>query len=479
MDTRTETPTEIPLCIDLDGTLIRSDILIESALKLLREDPLVALSMPFWLLTGKAHLKERIAQRASLRVDLLPFNQEVVQCASAAKEVGRQVVLATACDSRYAGEIASHLGLFDAVHCSDGKGNLSAEAKADTLSQSYGEGGFDYVANARCDLAVWRRARHAMVVNPEPGVVSGLEKLGVDHTLLEPRASLLGPLVEAIRPHQWLKNTLVFLPLLTAHLYTDPVAILACITAFVAFSLVASAGYVVNDLLDLESDRQHPRKCLRPFASGALPLAVGLMLIPLLILGGLGVAALLSPLFVAIVAIYLAVTLAYSLHLKKRTTVDVLVLATLYTLRVVGGTAALGVAPSFWLLAFSMFLFLGLAFVKRFTELKVMQQSGNERVAGRGHVVEDLALIRSFGISAGYGALLVLALYINSPEIRVLYTHPELIWLLCPVLLYWIIRVWTFAHRGLMHDDPMVFAVTDKISQLCFLVSVIIVLLAV
>ena len=479
MDTRTEAPSGVPLCIDLDGTLIRSDLLIESALKLLREDPLAALAMPFWLLTGKAHLKERIAQRAHLRVDLLPFNQEVVQFASEAKEAGRPVVLATACDSRYAREIASHLGLFDAVHSSDGKGNLSAEAKAETLTQSYGDGGFDYVANARCDLAVWRRARRAVVVNPERGVMSGLRKLGLDHTVLEPRAGLLGPLAKAIRPHQWLKNTLVFLPLLTAHLYTDVAAILSCVAAFVAFSLVASAGYVVNDLLDLESDRQHPRKCLRPFASGALPLALGLVLIPLLILGGAVFAALLSPLFVAIVGFYLAVTLAYSLHLKKRTTVDVLVLASLYTLRVVGGTAALGVAPSFWLLAFSMFLFLSLAFVKRFTELKVMQQSGRETVAGRGHVVEDLALIRAFGISAGYGALLVLALYINSPEIRVLYARPELIWLLCPVLLYWIIRVWTFAHRGWMHDDPMVFAVEDRVSQLSFLAAVIIVLLAV
>jgi 4-hydroxybenzoate polyprenyltransferase/phosphoserine phosphatase len=478
METQSQAPGGIPLCLDLDGTLIRSDLLIESALKLLREQPRTALAMPFWLLEGKSQLKQRVAACTDLRVDLLPYNQGVVKYAREANGSGRPVILATASDRKYAQQIAAHLGFFDEVHASDGTANLSAEAKARTLAHRYGEGGFDYVANARKDIPVWRRARRSVVVNPETGVLRRLQGLGVEHTVLEPRASLLGPLARALRPHQWLKNALVFLPLLTAHLYTDATAILACVAAFVAFSLAASAGYVVNDLLDLEADREHPRKRLRPFASGDLPLALGLALIPFLILGGLATAALLSLVFVAIVGVYLLVTMSYSLHLKKRTTVDVLLLAGLYTLRVIGGTAALGIPPSFWLLAFSMFLFLSLAFVKRFAELKLMEQSRRGTAAGRGYLVGDLELVRSFGISAGFGALMVLALYINSPEIRILYARPELIWLLCPVFLYWVIRVWTLAHRGLMHDDPMIFAVEDRLSQLSFLVAVIIVLFA-
>jgi len=435
--------------------------------------------MPFWLFGGKARLKQRVAEHTDLRVDLLPYDPDVVAYARAAKAAGRPVVLATAANARCAHRVAEHLGIFDAVYASDSTVNLAAGRKAEVLSGSYGDCGFDYLADSRKDVAIWRRARQVLVANPKPGLLSTLRRQGLSYSVVSARAGRLGPLVRALRPHQWLKNVLVFLPLLTAHLYTSAGSVLACAAAFVAFSLIASAGYLVNDLLDLEADRLHPRKRLRPFASGDLPLVLGLGLNPLLICAGFAVAVRLNSLFVAILALYLFVTVAYSLHLKRRTTLDVLVLAGLYTLRVLGGAVALDLTPSFWLLAFSMFIFLGLAFGKRFTELKSVSQLGGRAAAGRGYLVEDLELVRSFGISAHFGALLVLALYINSPQIRVLYSHPEMIWLLCPVFLYWVIRFWTLAQRDLMHDDPMVFAVGDRVSQLSILAALTIVSLAV
>ena len=461
--------TSVALCIDLDQTLVRSDLLVESALKAVKNRPFAAMAAALGLMKGRAHVKQCLAELADLRVDLLPYDPGVLALAEAAKAAGRPVVLATGANRKYAEQVSQHLGIFDAVHGSDATTNLSARVKAKRLVQLYGEGGFDYVGDARKDLAVWRHARHAIVVNPQPGVLSGLARSGVPYELLSRRGPLLSPMVRALRPHQWLKNALVFLPLLAAHLYADTPAILSAVTAFLAFSLMASAGYVVNDLLDLEADRQHARKRRRPFACGDLPITWGLALVALLVVGAAAVGAFLPPLFLVVLCGYFAATLAYSLYLKRRMTLDVLTLAGLYTLRVIGGTAAIGVPPSFWLLAFSMFLFLSLAYLKRYAELESLRRDGGERASGRGYGITDLELVRGLGIPAGYSAVMVLALYINGPEVRVLYRHPEVIWLVCPILLYWTARTWSIAHRGLMHDDPLVFAIEDRVSQVTLL----------
>ena len=479
---RSGTPVEassVPLCIDLDGTLVRSDLLLESALRAVKDRPLAAGGAFLGLLQGRAQLKKRLADLVDLRIDLLPYNPPVVALAESAKASGRRVVLATAANRKYAEQVARHLGFFDSVHASDDRTNLSSGTKARELVRLYGEGGFDYAADAVRDLKVWGHAGRAIVIDAQPGVLSGLARLGVPHEVLSARHSRLPALIRALRPHQWLKSFLVFLPLLAAHVYLDPFAILGAVAAFVAFSSMASAGYLINDLLDLDADRAHPRKRRRPLACGDLPLSWGLALAPLLVAIGAGIGALLPPVFFAVLIAYFVATLTYSLHLKRQPILDVLTLAGLYTLRVVGGAAAIAVPLSFWLLAFSMFLFLSLAYLKRYAELEALRTNGGDWASGRGYGVGDLELVRGLGIPAGYGAVLVLALYINSPEVRALYANPTLIWLVCPILLYWIARTWSVAHRGLMHDDPLVFAITDRGSQLTVLTCALILWLAV
>jgi 4-hydroxybenzoate polyprenyltransferase/phosphoserine phosphatase len=469
----------VPLCLDLDGTLIRSDILVESALQLVRTSPGQAARIPLWLLKGKAYLKNQIAKFSDLRVDLLPYNQEVVELAHAVRKQGRPVVLATASNQKYANQIAEHLELFDGVHASDEQVNLSSSNKARFLVNTYGDHEFDYAGNSKKDLEVWQHSRQVLVVEPESGVISALKKTGWKFELLNSRKSGPGSLLSALRPYQWLKNALVLVPLMTAHLYTDIPSIYSSILAVMSFCLMASAGYLINDLFDLEADRLHPRKRNRPFASGDLSILVGLITIPLLVIGSLLVSSTLPLTFFWVICCYFVVTLSYSLFLKRKPVLDVFVLAGLYTLRVIGGTAALGLEWSFWLLAFSMFLFLSLAFVKRFAELKALELVGKTSAAGRGYGVGELELVRSLGVSAGYGAVVVMALYVNSPEITVLYKHPEIIWLICPILLYWLARTWTIAHHGMMHDDPLIFAIEDRVSQLSLLLCLLIVWLAV
>ena len=465
----------VPLCVDLDGTLIRSDLLAESALGLLRANPLHALQFPLWLLRGKAHLKRQIAERAAVDVSLLPYDARMLawlreECA------GRQRVLCTASDRKFAEAVAAHVGGFDAVFARDGEHNLSGNIKAERLAAQYGERGFDYAGNERRDLPVWQRARRAIVANAAPAIEREVQRVGEVERVFARDGSRWRAWLKALRLHQWLKNLLVFLPLLTAHLVLAPEAVLHATLAFFAFCLCASGVYLLNDLLDLEADRRHPRKRLRPFAAGTLPLTGGLVVAPLLTLAAFALALSLSKLFALALLGYYVLTLAYSFVLKRIALLDTIVLAGLYTIRIIAGTLALRLGVSFWLLAFSMFLFLSLAMIKRYTELRLLLSAGDSRSAGRGYAVEDLPLVQSLGGASGYLAVLVLALYINSTASELLYRHPAVLWLLCPLLLYWISRAWLIAHRGDMHDDPVVFAVSDNTSRLLLALSVAVVI---
>lgn len=452
-----------PLCVDLDGTLLRSDLLYESLLALLRTRPWALLLLPFWLLRGKAYLKQRLAAAAALDVADLPYDERVLQLLR--ETPARPRVLCTASDLRLAEAVARHTGVFEEVMASDGTRNLAGARKAAALVERFAERGFDYAGNGRVDLHVWQRARRAWVVNaPAALAADAAGHCEVEHHLQGHDATLRSWL-RALRLHQWLKNLLVFLPLLAAHRFLEPGAVLAALAAFAAFGLCASGVYLLNDLLDLPADRRHPRKRSRPFAAGELPLLHGLLVAPLLTLAAFLLAAAVSPAFVAVLGLYLALTLAYSFWLKRVAMLDVVLLAALYTIRIVAGAAAIGSPLSFWLLAFSMFLFLSLAMLKRYTELAAMLGAGRSGALGRGYAVEDLPLIQSLGASSGYCAVLVLALYINSPESLVLYARPQVLWLICPLLLYWMSRVWVIAHRGGMNDDPVVFAVRDRVSQ--------------
>jgi 4-hydroxybenzoate polyprenyltransferase len=466
-----------PLCVDLDGTLLRSDLLLESTLALLAQRPWLLFALPWWLLRGKAHLKRQVASRVTLDPATLPYDERVLDLLRAS--AGRHRVLCTASDEGLVRPLAEHLGCFDEVMASDGQRNLSGANKARALVQRFGERGFDYAGNGPVDLAVWAHARRALVVNAGPALATAAARRCEVEQHWPAQGGGLRAWLRALRLHQWLKNLLVFIPLLASHRFLESGALVASASGFLAFGLCASGVYLLNDLLDLPNDRLHPRKRQRPFAAGTLSLLHGALLAPLLALAGLGLAWWAEPRFAAVLAAYYLLTLGYSLQLKRVVMLDVIVLAALYTVRIIGGTVVIGAALSFWLLAFSMFIFLSLALLKRYTELSAMLAAGRTDAAGRGYTVDDLPLLQSLGASSGYLAVLVLALYINSPESITLYARPQVLWLLCPLMLYWVSRIWVVAHRGGMHDDPVVFAATDRNSQVVGLLCGAIALLAI
>lgn len=468
---------DIPLCVDLDGTLIRSDLLVESALGFVRRNPLNIVRCGAWLLRGKAAMKQEIARRSEIDVTLLPYDDRVVDWLR--ERTSQRRVLCTASDRKYADAVAAHVGVFDEVIASDGERNLAGSNKAQALVERYGERGFDYAGNARPDLEVWRYARRAIVVNASDSLTRAAGEVTSVEQVMPRHGGGPRTWAKALRLHQWLKNLLIFLPLLASHKLFHFDAMLLSLLAFLSFGLCASGVYLLNDLLDLESDRGHPRKRLRPFAAGALPLTSGLVATPALTLAAFALALTVDVKFALVLLGYWLLTLAYSFRLKRIAMLDTVVLAALYTVRIIAGTVAIHVGLSFWLLAFSMFLFLSLALVKRYTELQGLVQQGRSRTDGRGYEVDDLGLIQSLGGASGYLAVLVLALYINSSASEVLYRHQQVLWLLCPLLLYWVSRVWLKAHRGLMDDDPVVFALTDYVSRIVLALCAVVTMIAI
>jgi 4-hydroxybenzoate polyprenyltransferase/phosphoserine phosphatase len=453
-----------PVVVDLDGTLIFTDMLHESALKVAREQPLDALRVPFWLARGKAVLKRELASRCEIDATHLPYNQDLLVWLQEQRRQGRRLVLCTASDVALANAVAEHLGIFDEVMASEGVLNLAGEHKAEALEHRFGLRGFDYAGNSSTDLAVWRRARRAIVVNGAASLAGrAAVECEVEHVLPSAPAGLK-TWSKVLRVHQWLKNLLLFVPMLAAHAWEDAANWSALLLAFVAFSLCASSVYIANDLLDLDSDRQHPRKRRRPFASGAVPAWRGVLLAPFLLAASLLIASAVNPAFAACLLFYFVLTCVYSFGLKRLLLVDCLTLAVLYTLRIIAGAAAVASPLSFWLLAFSVFLFLSLAFVKRYAEMLVQLQSGKQKVHGRGYLTSDAPLVQMLGVTSAYASVVVLALYLNSDAVRELYATPELLWGVVPVMLFWISWVWLQAHRGNMHDDPLVFAVKDRAS---------------
>jgi 4-hydroxybenzoate polyprenyltransferase/phosphoserine phosphatase len=456
------------LAVDLDGTLIRSDILIECGFAYLKANPLRFYRPLIWFAAGgKAHLKAKLAESTRVDVATLPYDPTVIEWLKGERAAGRPLVLATASHARYAEEISGHLGLFDKTLSTDDKVNLSADRKRDALVREFGNKGFDYAGNSRDDLAVWEAAERAYIVNPSPGVERRAQKIGNVESVIETRKNPLRVWLKALRVHQWLKNMLIFVPLLAAHKISSVSLDLRGVLAFALFGLCASSVYLLNDLLDLDDDRHHPTKRRRPFASGSLSIVWGVAVFPLLTFVAFAGALLWLPLrFTFVLAGYYILTMAYSFLLKKRVIVDVVVLAMLYTARIIAGTAAFEMSLTFWLLAFSMFLFLSLALVKRYAELHATRTRGGGKARGRGYVAEDLSMIAPLGAASGYMSVLVLALYIQDAHTTHLYRHPQMIWLACPLLLYWISRTWLITHRGLMHDDPVVFAAKDRTSLL-------------
>ena len=461
------------LVVNMNGTLTRTDTLHEAVFDMLSSSPVRIFSLLSWLRLGKAGFKHRLAGARLIEATALPLRQEVLDLVGEARARGQRTALVTASDVRQAKLVAAHLGLFDEVHGTRAETgpNLSGEAKAAFLVDRFGPSGFDYVGDSRTDLPVWAAAREAITVNASPQLQAAAERANASaRHLAPPPAGLarLAPYLRAMRPHQWSKNLLIFLPMLAAH---DARMLPATVAAFCAFCLTASSVYLLNDLLDLAADRAHPRKRARPFASAAIPISHGIALVPLTLLAAAALALTAAPWrFAGALAIYYLCTLSYSLVLKRKLIIDIWMLSALYTIRVLAGAYAADVPLSFWMLAFSMFLFLSLAAVKRLGELTEYGERGHQgAIVGRGYVVDDRPVVLVIAMSAGYLAVLVLALYIDRPAVTALYGHTKALWAICPILLYWVSRMVMVAHRGEMHDDPIVWAARDRVSMLTIL----------
>jgi len=445
-----------PLCVDLDGTLVKSDTLVDSLLVL----------MPASLLRGKAAFKATVTQSISLDVAHLPYNREVVRYLQQERARGRDIYLATGADERLARRVAVHLGFFSGVLGSDGTTNMTGSRKLDSLRSSLGAVAFDYIGNDTPDLPLLASANQAMVANPSLGLRIGLRAHGIRPArAFEERRHIVHSLVKAVRPHQWAKNLLIFVPLLCSHALSAG-KLLTAFAAFCCFSLTASSAYIVNDLLDIEADRRHPRKRLRPFASGDLSAFSGIAVAAIFILIAVVGERFLPAAFSGWLLLYLVTALAYSGYLKRVALVDVIVLSGLYILRLLAGSAATQTPISHWLAGFSMFLFLSLAIVKRFAELENLRATNGTPKNGRGYLLADLPQMRSFGTASAFAAVVVFANYISGRDVTKLYREPGRLWLIMPLMILWLCRVWLLASRGDLDEDPVAFALTDRMSQM-------------
>jgi 4-hydroxybenzoate polyprenyltransferase/phosphoserine phosphatase len=467
-----------PLCVDMDGTLIATDSLWEAMLLLIRHNPAAILRVPFWLAAGRAALKEQIARRVKVDVALLPYRQNVIEFVRSEKASGTTVILTTAAHRSVAESVANHLGIFDEVVATGDGANLKGAAKLAELERRFGAGNFDYIGDAAADRPIWKSARRAYVVDDGKGGLAAARSVCTPRHVF-PAAGVFNPMLKALRPHQWVKNLLLFIPLLLPAEHPRNWQMFChAIFAFWSFSVCASAIYIINDLLDLESDRRHASKRNRPFAAGDVSVPTGLMLSVGLLLLAFAMTLAIPWRFAAWLAVYLAMTTAYSFWLKRKLLVDVILLAGLYTLRIIAGAAAVDVQLTMWLLAFSMFFFLSLAFAKRYSELIAIEDAGEEKIAGRGYEVRDLRVIESVGPSSGYLAVLVFCNYLSDARVTKLYGHPQVLWLVAPILLYWITRVWFIARRRSLHDDPIIFAIRDRRSYVCGILTAAVVLIA-
>jgi 4-hydroxybenzoate polyprenyltransferase len=454
---------EPPLVLDLDRCLLRADMLLESALNYLRPNPLRAFKLMFWALRGRAQLKRRLAEVAPLDLSLLPANEQLVAFAEAEKKRGRRIYLATAADELLALRAAKRFPFIDGVVSSDGNTNLKGAIKAQFLALRF-PNGFDYAGDSAADLPVWKEARHAIAVEPRPAVERAVRALGKPVTVLD-GVPLRHALQKSLRLHQWAKNALVFVPAVLGGKIGEPSTIITCALAFLAIGLVASATYLINDLWDLAADRQHWSKRERPLASGALPIEMALATCLALLAGGLAIAAFIGLATFLMLAAYLATTLAYSFYLKRVPILDGFVLAGLFTLRIAIGIAAAAVFASPWLLVFSMFLFGSLSFAKRHTELSRVIAANGQAINGRGYIAADAPLLLALGLATGTASILIMVLYlINDAFGRGFYGNAHWLWALPAMLFLWIARVWLVGQRGKLDDDPVAFAMKDRLS---------------
>lgn len=437
-------------------------MLFESLARLLKQKPWLIVLVPFWCLQGAAVLKRKLASNVSIDVHSLPYNRPFIEWIRGQKDTHRQLLLVTAADQTIAQPIADHLGFFDRVLASDGILNLKGNAKLRVLRQQLGND-FEYAGDSKADLKIWRHCSSAVTVDASRSVVRQLRKHVARVRSFDGPATSWLHYSRALRIHQWAKNILIFVPLIAAHKLEQPALLVQSTFCFIVFGLCSSAQYILNDLVDLEADRAHPKKRERPFASGDLPLAAGFLLAPLLLFTSLGAAWLFSNALVALLGTYFVLSLGYTLYLKKIALVDTFCLSTLYLLRIIAGHVVTGVAFSVWLLAFAFFLFLSLAFSKRWTELDLVRRT-NGSMNGRGYYVDDTLQVNLFGVCSAFLSTVVFMLYLQTEKVKELYSTPQALWALAPVYLYWIIRIWILSTRGKVQEDPVVFVMKDRVT---------------
>ncbi len=466
----------VPLFVDLDGTLVHTDVAHELLVRGLCQPSCWKAIFPAIAHGGRASLKRKLAVSVGMKPELLPYNSAVLDYLAEARSAGRTIVLATAADSITAHQVADHVGLFDDIIASEPCHNMKGRAKLEAIRNYIASHEFEYLGDALADLPIWRAATFRGFVNPPKEAREFMQEASgsVSFVHNDPEMSIRS-LVRAMRPHQWSKNILIFLPLIFSHSYSEPSNLLLSLLAFISFSLCASAVYLFNDLLDVEADRAHPSKRHRPFAKGNLSPVIGvssgiLLFVLALLLGFLAI----GTVFGLVLLSYIFMTKCYSIWLKKYSTVDVVVLAMLYTVRIIAGAAAIMVPVSPWLLSFSLFFFLSLAYMKRFIELS--NAASDRPLSARNYSSSDLTIVQIFGIANGAVSLLTLAEYINSPAVSERYKSPEVLWLIIPLMMLWLYRSWMWAGRGRIDDDPVVFALRDRSSQLTVLISAGIVL---
>lgn len=458
------------MCVDLDGTLIRTDLLFESLVRLLKHRPWLLFLLPVWFLQGRAVLKRNLAQRVAIDPRLLPYDGRFLEWLRAEKARGREILLVTAADESLARMVADHLGLFSRVLSSDGRINFKGRQKLDALRREF-EGGFDYAGDSEADFEIWQGCSGAILVNASSGLTRRVqERIRVVATF-EKQTGGPGNYLRALRPHQWAKNILIFVPLVTSHQVLHGTFVFRATVIAVLLSLCSSAQYILNDLIDLDADRGHPMRKERPFAAGALSIKTGLALSAGLLVTTLATAWFTSHLLAGLLCTYFIVSLSYSLYLKRILLLDVFVLSGLYTFRIIAGHIVMGEAFSVWLVSFSLFLFLSLAFCKRMAELRTLERTG-KRMVGRAYEAADASQVNIFGVCSAFLAAVVFILYLQSDAVRELYRRPQTLWLLAPIFLYWISRTWMIAHRGnTAVNDPVLFVLKDPVSYVVGLIS--------
>ncbi len=466
-----------PLYVDLDGTLVSTDTLWESLICLARQNPRAFLGVLPSLLRGKAAFKTALGEATDFAVPSLPYREEVLAFLREERARGRKIILATAAHERIAQPIADHLGLFDDVIATNAHQNAIGTTKRN-LIQAHANGPYEYIGDHPIDLPIWQASSTAHGVFPVGARWHASIPREQQGRVFTHTSGRLADLFQAMRPKQWSKNILLFLPLLLSHTFTHVEKLAQVSIAFISFSLTASCVYLLNDLFDVHADRLHPKKRLRPFAKGSYALADGLVAAIILLGAGLVFAFIVSPLFALVISGYFIGNLLYTFWLKRVALLDVLLLGFFYTYRILAGAVATHIYVTDWLLAFSTFFFLSLAILKRYGELRLMAATSGTSAHGRGYESEDVTLLLGFGLNSAFLSVLVLSLYIHSSEVTKLYQHSSLLWGVVMLFLYWIMRIWLLVHRGVVQDDPLLFTLRDRTSALLASGAVILLLLA-